>query len=117
MIIQTFLEAVIPYITGTLELIGVIIIVIGAIRALVNVVKSKFNFDDHIFGVRFAKAMSLSLEFKLAAEIIKTVVIRDLDEFMILAAVAALRVIITLVLHWELKSGSKIVKQVPKKIE
>lgn len=105
MIIQTFLEAVIPYITSTLELIGVIIIVIGAIRALINVVTSKFNFDDHIFGVRFAKSMSLSLEFKLAAEIVKTVIIRDLDEFMILAAVAILRVLITLVLHWELKSG------------
>lgn len=117
MVIQNFLESLIPYISSTLELIGVIIIVIGAIRALINVVKSRFNFDDHIFGVRFAKAMSLSLEFKLAAEIIKTVVIRDLDEFMILAAVATLRVVITLVLHWELKSGSKSVDNIPKNIK
>ena len=111
MVIDKILEITIPYITSTLELIGVIIIVIGASRALYNVVTNKFNFDEHAFGVRFAKSMALSLEFKLAAEIIKTVIIRDLDEFIILAAVATLRVVITLVLHWELKSGNKDVFQ------
>jgi uncharacterized membrane protein len=51
--------------------------------------------------------MSLSLEFKLAAEIIKTVLIRNIDEFIILAAVAILRVILTFVLHWEITISGK----------
>lgn len=105
--IDIFLETVIPYITSTLELIGVIIIVIASFRSVIKFCSNKFDFDDDNIGVGFAKAMSLSLEFKLAAEIIKTVIIRDLDEFVILAAVAILRVVITIVLHWELKSGTK----------
>lgn len=107
MIIEHFLEIVIPYITGTLELIGVGIITIAALRGVLKFFKNGFNFKDDDVAVSFAKAMALSLEFKLAAEIVKTVVIRDLDEFVILASVAILRVVLTFVLHWELKSGAK----------
>ncbi|MGO1469488.1 MAG: DUF1622 domain-containing protein [Tissierella sp.] len=107
MIIHEILEMIIPYITGTLELIGVLIIVIAGVRAVKNFLFNRFNFKDDRIGVNFAQALSLSLEFKLGAEIIKTVVIRDLDEFIILAAVALLRVILTIVLHWELKHGTK----------
>lgn len=107
MIIEELLEKTIPYITGVLELIGVIIILIAAIRGVVKLFKNKFDFNDDEVAIGFAKAMSLSLEYKLAAEIIKTVLIRTLDEFVILAAVAILRVVITVVLHWELKSGTK----------
>ena len=107
MIVHRFLEAIIPYITSTLELVGVLIIAIAGVRAVKSFLFNKFNFSDDRIGVNFAQALSLSLEFKLGAEIIKTVVIRNLDEFMILAAVALLRVILTVVLHWELKSGAK----------
>jgi len=98
---------IIPYITGSLESIGVFIITIAALRGIFQFVKNGFDFKDDDVAIDFAKAMSLSLEFKLAAEIIKTVVIRTIDEFIILAAVAILRVVLTFVLHWELKSGAK----------
>nr|WP_300001823.1 DUF1622 domain-containing protein [Tissierella sp.] len=111
MIIDAFLETIIPYITSILELIGVMIISIASVRSIIKFFINKFNFSDDKIGVDFAKAMSLSLEFKLAAEIIKTVIIRDLDEFAILAAVAILRVVITIVLHWELKSGAKKISE------
>lgn len=107
MIIEHFLEMIVPYITGVLELIGVSIITIAAIRGVFRFFKNGFDFRDDDVAVNFAKAMSLSLEFKLAAEIIKTVVIRTLDEFIILASVAILRVVLSFVLHWELKSGAK----------
>lgn len=107
MIIEQLLETIIPYIVGSLELIGVAIITIAAIRGVVKFFKNGFNFKDDEVAITFAKALSLSLEFKLAAEIIKTVVIRTFDEFTILAAVAILRVVLTFVLHWELKSGAK----------
>lgn len=107
MIVEHFLELIIPYITASLELIGVTIITIAAIRGIIKFFQNRFDFKDDEVAVGFAKAMALSLEFKLAAEIIKTVVIRDLDEFFILAAVAILRVVLTFVLHWELKVGAK----------
>lgn len=110
MIIHNLLEIIIPYITGSLEAIGIFIITLSAMRGLVKFIRNSFNFCDDEVAISFAKAMSLSLEFKLAAEIIKTVVIRTLDEFIILAAVAILRVVLTFVLHWELKHGAKSVE-------
>lgn len=103
MAIHHFLEIIIPYIAGALELVGVFIIVLGAIRGIFRFVKNFFNFTEEDIAIEFIRAMSVALEFKLAAEIIKTVIVHSMDEFLMLAAVAALRILITFVLHWELK--------------
>lgn len=108
MIIHELLEFIIPYITGSLEAVGVFIITLAGIRGVFRFIKNSFNVNDEDVSIDFAKAMSLSLEFKLAAEIIKTVVIRNLDEFIILASVAVLRVILSFVLHWELKQTENV---------
>ncbi len=107
MIIEHFLESIIPYITASVELIGVAIIAISALRCLFRLLKNGFNFKEDGIGIELAKSMTLSLEFKLAGEIVKTVIIRTLDEFIILASVAILRVVLSFVLHWELTSGTK----------
>jgi uncharacterized membrane protein len=106
-IVEHLLEMIVPYITASLELIGVAIITIAAVRGIFQFFENGFNFRGDDVAIDFAKAMTLSLEFKLAAEIIKTVVIRTIDEFIILASVAILRVVLSFVLHWELKSGAK----------
>ncbi len=110
MIIEHFFEIVIPYITGFVELIGVAIITIAALRCLFKLFKNGFNFREDDIAIELAKSMTLSLEFKLAGEIVKTVIIRTLDEFIILASVAILRVVLSFVLHWELTSGAKNIK-------
>jgi len=110
LIIEHFLEYIVPYITSSLELIGVAIIAIAAVRGLVQFFRNGFDFRGDDVAIDFAKAMTLSLELKLAAEIIKTVVIRTIDEFIILASVAILRVVLSFVLHWELKTGAKNVE-------
>ena len=94
---------IIPYIAGTLEAIGVFIIALAGIKALILFIKSGFNFGDQHTAIVLTKAMSLSLSFKLAAEILKTVTIHSMEEFKVLAAVAGLRVALHFVLYWELK--------------
>lgn len=108
MIIEEFLIKIIPFLTGFLEAIGVLIIMIGSVESLTKLIKSRFNFGDETLKIEFAKALAMSLEFKLAAEILKTVVVRTLDEFIILSAIVVLRVVITFVLHWEIKSSEEI---------
>lgn len=105
MTIEMFLEKIIPYITGILETIGVFIIVFASMKTFISFIKSRFNFNNESLKIELAKALALSLEFKLAAEILKTVIIRTLDEFIILSAVVILRVILTFVIHWEIKTG------------
>lgn len=105
MIITHFLELVVPYICAILDSIGIFIIVVAAIHAFYQIIKSGFNWNITEPKLKFARALAYSLEFKLAAEIIKTVVVHQLDEFLVLAAVVVLRVVLTFVIHWEIKNG------------
>lgn len=108
MVIEEFLGQIIPYIVGILEAIGVTVIIIASLKSVIKLVKDKLDFykSDSI-RVEFSMGLALGLEFKLGAEILKTVIVRTLDEFLILAAVTILRIIISFVIHWEVKSMEK----------
>ncbi len=99
------LQLIIPTSTYILELIGVFIILFGSLKATYGMIMSKFNMNDINIKLNLAKALELGLEFKLAAEILKTVLIHSLDELIILSAIVVLRVIMTFVIHWEINNS------------
>lgn len=101
------LVQIIPNLAAIIELIGVVVVVYGVIRSLYLFIFSGGNLMASDPKLDLAKALAYSLEFKLAAEILKSVVIQTLDEFIILAAIVVLRVILTFVIHWEIESSEK----------
>ena len=86
------LEVVISYLVPILELIGVFIVAYGTL-----------NSDDTRVKIDLAETLALSLEFKMAGEILKTVVSHTIEELSILGAVIVLRALLTFLIHWELK--------------
>lgn len=96
------LELISPYISVTLELIGVFIIVYTGMVAFARLILSKMDVSQENIKLYLARGLAFSLEFKLAAEIIKTVTVHTLQEFLILAAVVILRVVMTFVIEWEI---------------
>lgn len=104
MIIEHFLKYLIPYIYGVLEFVGVAVIAIGGIRAVTALLASRFSFEDEDVKLQLAQSLALALEFKLGAEILKTVTTKDLEELAVLSIVVVLRVIMTFVIHWKIKS-------------
>lgn len=52
-----------------------------------------------------AKGLATGLEFKLAAEILKTVLIQSMDELYILGAVILLRALMSILIHFEMKGS------------
>lgn len=107
MIIELYLEEVISYVAAILEAIGVVVIIIASLKAIIKLIKNKFNFYKENIRIEFSMGLELALEFKLGAEILKTVIVRSLDEFFILAAVTILRMLISFVVHWEVNSTEK----------
>lgn len=101
---EHLLELFIPHVTSFLEFVGLLIILFGSIRALYYFVASKFNFEDEEVKIQLAQSLALALEFKLGAEILRSVIIHEVGEVIILSAVVILRVIMTFVIHWEIKS-------------
>ncbi|MGL4336856.1 MAG: DUF1622 domain-containing protein [Turicibacter sp.] len=103
---EELMNQFLPIIIHILEFMGVIIIGIGAFRAFYHYIKTLIFKDHYPVKHQFASSMAMALEFKLSAEILKTVLIRSLDELVILGAIFLLRVLMTLVINWEIKQDS-----------
>ena len=89
---------------STLELVGIIIIVVGSTRALIRLINCLRKKTPFHVVVDLGKALSLALEFKMGAEIIKTVVIHNLEELAILGVVILIRALLAFIIHWEIKT-------------
>ncbi len=92
---------------STLELIGVLIIIVGSFRALVRLIKCLIRKLPFHVVVDLGKALSLALEFKMGAEIIKTVIIHNLEELAILGVVIIIRALLAFIVHWEIRTEEK----------
>ncbi len=105
MIFEHFLEIIVPYIAGALEAVGVFIIALAGIKGIYLFIKNNFNFGDEKIAIELAKAMSLSLSFLLAGEILHSILTRTIEGLIVLVGIAALRVGLHFALHWELKEA------------
>ena len=92
---------------STLELIGIVIIFIGSFRALFRVIRCLIKKQPLNVVIELGKALALALEFKMGAEIIKTVIIHDLEELAILGVVIVIRALLAVIIHWEIRLEEK----------
>jgi uncharacterized membrane protein len=92
---------------STLEIVGIFIIIVASVRAIIQILANiRKNRSAHI-TVSLGRALALALEFKMGAEIIKTVIVHELSELGILAVIIVLRAIMALLIHWEIKNEKK----------
>ena len=98
--IESAFELLVNYSIILLELIGSVIIVGGAIRAVINLLRGqKENIRLHL-----GEAIALALEFQLGSEVLRTVVVRDMSELIVAGAIVLLRAAMTFLIHWEIKN-------------
>ena len=97
--IEIALEIVVP----VLELAGIFIVAEAALASFVRYIYALATRSRiHVKG-RLAAGLLLGLEFMMTAEILKTLVIRELNDILILGGVVILRAI----LAFELKQEEK----------
>lgn len=90
-----------------LEIVGIFVIVVGAFKAIYLVISDTFLKKHHNVKISLGNSLTLGLEFKMGAEIIKTVIVRNLQELFILGAIILLRAILALIIHVEIKAERK----------
>ena len=81
------------------EVVGVVVIAVAGVCGVVNYIRR-----DPLTRLKLAKGMAMGLEFKLGGEILRTVVVRDRSEIMIVGAIILLRAALTFLIHWEIKN-------------
>ena len=101
---EDILHVVAELTVHTLELIGIAIIIIGSIKAIAHTLARVIRKQPINIMVELGRSLALALEFKMGAEIVNTVVVRELSELLILGIVIALRAILAILIHWEIKN-------------
>ena len=104
--VVAFLEKVVHFAAqigiAATELAGIAILLITVAKCIWGY----FRKDDHI-RLDLAEGIALALEFKLGGEVLRTVIVREWTELLILGAIIALRGALTLLIHWEISVEEK----------
>lgn len=97
------LDTVVPPIILIIELVAIFVIVSGTVKSIYTFILNVFTDKEDQVIKEMASSMSLALEFILAAEILKTMIVDDRNQLITLSVLLILRIIISFVLHWELQ--------------
>ena len=101
-ILETILHSFVSYAMLLFEYIGVGVITFAGIQGIVNYVRREP--DTRLI---LAKGLAMGLEFKLGSEILRTVIVRNLEEIYIVAGIIVLRAVLTILIHWEIVNEQK----------
>ncbi len=102
---ERIIELVLPEIIGAIELVGIIVVTIGAANGFYHYLRQLFKQEKYALKFELANSMATGLEFKMAAEILKTVLVRDINELLILGCVILLRALLSFIIHVEMKGS------------
>ena len=106
--LEHFIEFMLPEIVSILEIIGIVVITIGSLKAFYHYIKALFTHKHYPIRIELANALALGLEFKMGAEILKTVLVRSFSEIYILGAIILLRALLSLMIHFEIKTDPQV---------
>lgn len=86
-----------------IEFLGVVIVIVAVIRGFYQLaVVRKFNFREAGTDALVSSGLSTALEILLAAEILKTLIVRSTSQIIEVGALIIIRIFLTLIIHWEL---------------
>lgn len=102
--LEHMLHEYLPILIHIIEIIGIFIVVTGAFKAFGDYLKAFFR-DGNTSELRhdLGTAMVTGLEFKMAAEILRTVIVRTKEEIIMLGAIIVLREILFFFINKDMK--------------
>ena len=101
--VELYFDVIVSYARVLMEAIGLVIIVLTAVRCIMGMIGKKRN----NYRIVLAKGICLALEFKLGGEVLGTVLAESFKDLGIIACLIALRASLTFLLHWEIKNEKK----------
>jgi len=97
--IESIFQVAVQYGILILECIGVCVLIFTAVKCLYMWIKKSGHAQ-----LELAKGIALALEFKLGGEVLRTVIVRDKEELLVLGAIVIIRAALTFLIHWEIKT-------------
>lgn len=96
------LELVAGYAIFIFDFIGVMILLWVGVTGIFHFLKK-----DPQTGLKLAQGMATSLQFKIGGEILRTVIIRQASEIVLVGGIIALRIALMILIQWEIKNEKR----------
>lgn len=101
--LEYFVEVVLEALIPLCEMMGILVIAVSTGTAFWQYFRGLITHTPGDVKSQLASGLALSLEFKMAAEILKTALVRDMTELVVLGAVIILRALLSFLIHFEMK--------------
>lgn len=96
--VEEFFFILVEYLVLLIELVGTCVLIYAVVASIIGI----FRKQDHI-RLKLAEGIALALEFKVGGELLRTVVVREFEELLILGSIILLRAALTFLIQWEIK--------------
>ncbi|MBP5270081.1 MAG: DUF1622 domain-containing protein [Clostridia bacterium] len=100
--IEDVFRLIVQYGVLLIELIGVAVLLYSIVRAIIGLIKRRRD-----VRLELAEGIALALEFKVGGELLRTVIVREWSELLILGSVILLRAALTFLIQWEIRVERK----------
>jgi uncharacterized membrane protein len=88
------------------EFTGVIVILATGLIGIVNIIRR-----DPQTRLKIANGFATGLEFKLGGEILRTVMVRSINEIVVVGSIIVLRAALSFLIFWEIKNEQAHIKE------
>jgi len=101
-----FLRTAISFLTDIgiqlFEMVGVVVLLVAGARAVVGYLRK----GPHT-SVTLARGAAMALQFKMGAEILHIVQVREMQELYLIAGIVVIRIVLALMTHYEIREGDQ----------
>ena len=99
---ETVLKYLVQFGIILLEGTGAVVLLFSAVKSVVRL----FRKQPHA-RLAIAQGIALALCFKLGGEVLRTVIVREWSELLVLGAIIFLHAAMSVLIHWEIKMEEK----------
>ncbi|MDE6504962.1 MAG: DUF1622 domain-containing protein [Clostridia bacterium] len=100
--VSEIFDIAVNYLILIVELVGIVILMYAIVSAVIGLIKRQGH-----TRLKLAEGIALALEFKMGGELLRTVIVREWNELLILGAIILLRAALTFLIQWEIKIERK----------
>lgn len=101
-ILEDNFTVVVEYLILFVEFVGVLVVIGAIIKGIIDAIKK----DEHM-RLNLVEGIALAMSFKIGGELLRTVIVRNWDEILLLGAVILLRAALTFYIQWEIRIEKK----------
>lgn len=104
--INVIFEYVVKLAILLMEIAGVAVLIATGIKGFIGWIRKRSD-----TRLKLAEGIALALTFKMGGELLRSVIIRDWNELLILGAIVVLRGLLTFLIQWEIKNEKRQMKE------